>query len=65
MVELSRNDITKSIESLTSKWQRDEKDNAKRVAATLGVRADDVTSAEPLDNISEVRHYEFVIFHYY
>lgn len=55
MVELSRSDITKSIENLTSKWQRDEKENAKRVAATLGgVRASEV-SVEQLDNISEVK----------
>lgn len=49
----SRDDISKSIENLQSKWQRDERDNAKRAAATTAAKTINVTPAS-LDNITEV-----------
>lgn len=52
LADFSRSDITRSIENLTSKWQRDEKDNAKREAATKPTAE---YMPAPLDNISEVR----------
>lgn len=49
----SRNEISKSIETLQTKWQQDEKSNAKRAAATTPAKTVNVAPAS-LDDITEV-----------